>query len=374
MVFGATGYTGRLTAEALVERGAAALLAGRDEERLRALADRLTRAGGQVEVMVADAHDPDTVRTLVGRGDVLVSTVGPFVWYGEPALAAATAAGAWYLDSTGEPSFVRRVFESYGSQAAASGAGLVTAFGYDYVCGNLAAALALREAGDHATRVDVGYFTTAGGGAIRAASRGTRLSAAGVAIEPMYAWRGGLRPERAGARVRTFRVLGRDRPALSIGASEHFALPRLYPRLREINVYLGWFGSATPAVRAASLAGPLLAGVPGVRSTIRRAADRAMSQPGREPHPDAASRVGAYVVAATYDAAGTLLGEVRLSGGDPYRLTGRMLAWGATRAADHGMRASGALGPVEAFGLEELERACAEAGLVRRGGAAGSQD
>ena len=98
------------------------------------------------------------MRALVERGDVLVSTVGPFARWGEPAVQAAIAAGAHYLDSTGEGSFIREVFERFGPGAQAAGCGLVTAFGYDWVPGNLAGALALRDAGEAATSVQIGYF------------------------------------------------------------------------------------------------------------------------------------------------------------------------------------------------------------------------
>ena len=78
---------------------------------------------------------------------MLVSTVGPFTRYGAAALDAAVGAGAHYIDSTGEPPFIRRVFEEWGPRATSARCGLVTAFGYDYVPGNLAGALALEQAG-----------------------------------------------------------------------------------------------------------------------------------------------------------------------------------------------------------------------------------
>ncbi|MGH3949681.1 MAG: hypothetical protein ACRDSE_11230, partial [Pseudonocardiaceae bacterium] len=64
---------------------------------------------------------------------------------------AAIDGSAWYVDSTGEPPFIRTVFEHYGPHATV--AGLIPAFGYDFVPGNLAAALALAEAGETAVRV-----------------------------------------------------------------------------------------------------------------------------------------------------------------------------------------------------------------------------
>ena len=103
VLFGATGYSGRLTAEAMVERGMRPVLAARSRDKLEALAGEL---GEELELAVADVSDPPSVRALVDKGDVLVTTVGPFVRWGAPAAAAATSAGAHYIDSTGEPATV----------------------------------------------------------------------------------------------------------------------------------------------------------------------------------------------------------------------------------------------------------------------------
>ena len=172
VLFGATGYTGEPAARAMVERGLRPVLAGRRREPLERLAAEL----GGLEIRIADAQDPGAVRALVGRGDVLVSTVGPFAKWGEPALRAAIAAGATYLDSTGESPFIRRVFEEFGPVAAANGAALFTAFGYDFVPGNLAGALALNEAGTRATAVHVGYYVTGQGRTIADAAQSLGIS------------------------------------------------------------------------------------------------------------------------------------------------------------------------------------------------------
>ncbi len=363
IVFGATGYTGRRAAEALAARDERPLLAGRSSQRLRPLAERL----GGLDYAVADVGSAGSVRSLAEPGDVLVSTVGPFARFGIPALEAAVDAGAWYLDSTGEPPFIRSVFERFGPRAAAAGTGLVTAFGYDFVPGNLAGALALREAGDRATRVDIGYYVTGLAGNLgRAVSRGTRASMTGTLLEPMYAWRRGIRTERGGTRVRSFSVAGREQPGLSIGASEHFALPRLHSGLAEVNVYLGWFGPATRALAGLSRATPLLARVPGMRAGLRALTERPSATGGSEPTPEALAALESHAVAIAYDKSGERLGEVRLAGSDPYEFTANLLAWGAVRARDAGgLRDVGALGPAEAFGVDELERGCAEAGIRR---------
>ncbi len=238
IVFGATGYTGRLVSEQLVARGQRPLLAARDRGRLEALAGEL----GGLESAVADVARPSSLAELVETGDVLVTTVGPFARWGGAALDAAIGAGAHYVDSTGEPTFIRRVFEREGARAKDAGSGLLTAFGYDWVPGNLAGALALRDAGDAASAVRIGYFMR---GEMRASgmSGGTTSSAAGAFLEPGYRWHGGrIVTDRGAARVHGFELSGRARQAISAGSSEAFALPRIHPGLREVDVYLGWFG------------------------------------------------------------------------------------------------------------------------------------
>jgi short subunit dehydrogenase-like uncharacterized protein len=362
VLFGATGFTGELTARALAARGAKPLLVGRRAERVGALATELG-----LESATADATAPAAsaqIAALLGEGDVLVSTVGPFVRWGEPAVLGAIAARAHYLDSTGEGPFIRRVFERYGPPAAAAGNALLTAMGYDYVPGNLAGALALREAGPAATRVDVGYFVSGDRGG--QFSGGTRASGVGMIAEPGYAFAGGrIVGERMAKSLRAFE-LDRSRPAVSIGASEQFALPRIHPGLQDVGVWLGWFGPASRQLQALSAGTSLATKVPGVRGAISAAAKRLVH--GSTGGPDAATRAQARsrVIAIASDAAGTTLATVRIEGASPYDFTAEMLAGAAMRAAGGGLRGSGALGPVDGFGLDELEADVAAAGIARK--------
>ncbi len=359
VLFGATGYTGRLTAEAMVARGERPVLAGRDSERLAELAGAL----GGLETDVADVTRPETIRELVEPGDVLVTTVGPFARLGDAAVEVAIDARAAYLDSNGEPSFIRRVFERYGQRAADAGAGLVTAFGYDSVPGNLAAAIALRESGEAAERVDVGYFMP--GDRRGWMSGGTQASLAGASLEPAFVWRAGIRTKRPAARVRSFEVAGRRRRGISAGSSEHFALPRLHPQLREVNTYLGYIVRNPRAVQVLSALGAGAGRVPGVRALVQALAGRFAKGSTNGPDAKTRAQTGSHIVAITYDATGAELTEVHMSGINGYEFTARILAWGASRAAAHGLSGVGAIGPVEAFGLEELEADCGEAGIKR---------
>jgi short subunit dehydrogenase-like uncharacterized protein len=365
VLYGATGYTGGLTARAMVMSGLRPVLAGRDRGRLDALAGTLSQERGvRLETAVAGTDSPERLRELIGAGDVLVSTAGPFMKVGRAAAAAAVDAGAVYLDSSGEPPFIRQVFEEFGPRAERTGAVLLTAFGYDYVPGNLAGALALQAAGPAATRVRVGYFVRGNIG--RGTSAGTRASVASVLLEPGYAFRGGrIVGERSAAHVMSFEIDGKRRQAFSIGSSEHFALPRLrqgtagadgapaQTPLTDVDVYLGWFGGATRLVQAASvLATPLgrLAGVRRVLDGQARRIQRSRAQPS------AAKTIRSDVVAVAGDAGGRKLAAVHLTGGDPYSFTAPILAWAAGKAAAQGVRPAGALGPVEAFGLDSLAR------------------
>jgi short subunit dehydrogenase-like uncharacterized protein len=364
VLFGATGYTGRLTADAMVERGMRPVLAARGREALEQMAGEL----GGLETAVADVSEPATVAALVERGDVLVSTVGPFVKFGAPAAAAASTHGAHYLDSTGEPPFIREVFERYDTAARKSGSGMVTAFGYDFVPGNLAGALALERAGDAAARVDVGYFAKGKGGP-GDLSGGTKASLLGVITEPSYVFRDGrVRTERGAARWREFDVSGKQLAAVAVGGSEHFGLPRVAPRLRAVNAYLGWFGPASRFMPPLSLGSSLAMKLPGASRAWELATSRLAQGSTGGPGPEQRAKLGTHVVGIAYDAAGERLAEAHLTGVDPYTFTGRILAWGAQRAAEAGLPA-GAHGPADGFGLRELEAGCAEAGLKAEGDA-----
>lgn len=360
VLFGATGYTGRLVAEQMVERGMRPVLAARSEDKLSAMAEEL----GGLETAVADVSRPESVRALVERGDVLVSTVGPFLRWGGPALEAAIGAGAHYLDSTGEPGFIRRVFEHEGPRAEQAGCALLTALGYDWVPGNLAGALALREAGDRAIAVRIGYFLRGEG--LGGMSGGTRASAAGALLEPGFAWRGGrIVEERGAARVASFEVDGRRKQGISTGTSEAFALPRVHEGLRDVEVYLGWFGGASRAMSAFSLGMSGVRAVPGAKRGLESLLNRFVKGSTGGPDAEARSRGGSEIVAEANDESGSVLSRVRLTGIDGYTFTGGMLAWGAERAAAGELRGTGALGPADGFGLDELEEGVAAAGIRR---------
>jgi short subunit dehydrogenase-like uncharacterized protein len=355
VVLGASGFTGRLLAKSLVGRGLKPVLAGRSAEKVKAVADEL----GGLETAVADAARPASIRGLLGQGDVLATTVGPFARYGKAALEAAIATRAHYVDSTGEAGFVRSVFEDAGPRAAAVGSALLTAFGYDFVPGNLAAGLVLRQAGSAATRLSTGYFFD---GAAKMSS-GTAATAAGSLTDPAHLFDNGkivLLP--TGRKVHTFVDRGARRPGVLYGSTESLSLPRTFIQLTRVENYLGWFGKGSYAMLPASYTMGLLR-LPFIKKRLDRRADKIAAVTGRGPDEAARLRQRSVAIAVASDASGKQLASVRVEGPNGYDLTADLMAWAADELAHGRVSGVGALGPLDAFGLDRLIAGCRSAGL-----------
>jgi hypothetical protein len=188
----------------------------------------------------------------------------------------------------------------------------------------------------------------------------------GATLGDSHAFRdGALRRVRVAERVRSFMVNGAAREAVSVGGAEHFGLPAAFPRLREVNVYLGWFGALSRPLQAGALVGSVATKLPGVRGVLEFAGSRLAELGGEGPEAGTVPSGMSWIAAEAYDAGGEPVAEVHLSGADGYAFTAEFLAWAARAAATGRVRGTGAVGPLEAFGLEELERGCALAGLSR---------
>lgn len=139
VVYGATGFVGKLTADYLARAGAGAriALAGRSPDRLRAVRDTLSESARDWPVLTADAASPSTLDEMAARARVVITTVGPYTRYGLPLVAACAAAGTDYADLTGEAMFVRESIDLHHKQAADTGARIVHACGFDSVPSDL---------------------------------------------------------------------------------------------------------------------------------------------------------------------------------------------------------------------------------------------
>lgn len=136
VVFGATGFVGALTADHLAAHApldARIGLAGRDEVRLRRLRDRLGERAADWPLIVADVDRPETLQQLADRTTAVATTVGPYVRYGEPLVAACASAGTHYADLTGEVMFVRRMIDRHHQEASDRGARIINAAGFDSI-------------------------------------------------------------------------------------------------------------------------------------------------------------------------------------------------------------------------------------------------
>jgi short subunit dehydrogenase-like uncharacterized protein len=151
VLLGATGFTGALTAEYLARHAPAGLrwgLAGRSPEKLERVRDRLAAvdpACADVPLLAADVTDAASLADLAGRTRVVITTVGPYLAYGEPLVAACAEAGTDYVDLTGEPEFVDRMYVRHHATAQRTGARIVHACGFDSIPHDLGALFTVQQ-------------------------------------------------------------------------------------------------------------------------------------------------------------------------------------------------------------------------------------
>lgn len=137
VVYGATGYTGRLVAEYLVKEygGDASLkwaMAGRSADKLKPVRDEIG-APSSTPLVIADASDPASLKAMAEAARCVITTVGPYQLYGEPLVAACVEAGTDYVDLCGEPNWMRAMIDKYEAAAKKSGARIVFSCGFDSI-------------------------------------------------------------------------------------------------------------------------------------------------------------------------------------------------------------------------------------------------
>lgn len=153
VLYGATGFAGKLTAEYLAKAAgdARVALAGRSHDKLLAVRDTLGEKAQSWELIAADASQPSTLNAMAARTQVVITTVGPYTRYGLPLVAACAAAGTDYADLTGESMFIRKSIDLYHKQAMDTGARIVHSCGFDSIPSDLSVfALHRRVAEDQA--------------------------------------------------------------------------------------------------------------------------------------------------------------------------------------------------------------------------------
>jgi short subunit dehydrogenase-like uncharacterized protein len=148
VLFGATGFTGALTAEYLAAHAPADCrwaLAGRNPAKLEAVRARLGAGHADLPLLHADVTDPASIREVAAATRVVITTVGPYVTYGEPLVAACAEAGTDYVDLTGEPEFVDLMYLRHHRTAVETGARIVHSCGFDSIPHDLGAYFTLHH-------------------------------------------------------------------------------------------------------------------------------------------------------------------------------------------------------------------------------------
>jgi short subunit dehydrogenase-like uncharacterized protein len=345
LVFGATGYTGRLIAEALAEQGADFAIAGRSRAALDSLAERT----GGPEVRVADATEVESLVKALDGISVLLTCVGPFVKLGEAAVEAALRSRSHYLDSTGEGAFVARLIE-LDSAARSAGIAIAPAMGFDEVPADVAATLACEGLTKPELVLTYALPTTA--------SRGTLRSALGIITQPgRWIVDGRPVPVRFGDRERWAPMPPPLGPRLGV------TMPMAIGYLAPLHLRLGTLKTYATTRRARrAVLRPL---VPLLRrvwsSDIGRAGAERMTARLPDGPGDAARRARWTILAEAASADGRR--NVVLTGRDVYGLSARLLAAGATIMAAGDYPAAGVLAPVQAFGLETLQKVLIDHGV-----------
>jgi short subunit dehydrogenase-like uncharacterized protein len=337
-LLGATGFTGALAAVELAARAPSDLrwaLAGRSHDKLAAVRDRVVATHHDApapELVIADVGDRTSLEVLARSTRVLASTVGPYVVYGDPVIAACAQAGTDYLDITGEPEFVDRSYVAHHAAAVASGARLVHACGFDSIPHDLGVQFTVEQLPEGVPLKLRGYVRAGGrfsGGTFHSAMTGfSRLR------QNIAATRARRRAEPAGPADRTIHVEEPGTPHRALGAWA-VPLPTIDPQIvgrsaRALPRYGPAFSYGHyAAVKRLPIAVGGTAGILGVVAAaqvppLRRALLARLPQ-GEGPS-DAQMEAGWFSLRVVGEGGGERV-VCEVTGGDPgYRETSRMLA------------------------------------------------
>ena len=321
-ILGVTGFTGRLVLDEARRAGLPVRLVGRRREALDALA-----APGE-EVRVADARDAASLGAAFEGANVVASLAGPFLDLGLAPVQAAVAAGAHYLDTTGEQEFVRLVHDRIEADTV-----VLPAFGFDYVPGDLAARLAAEKVEGPLDEVVVAYSVQGVG-----TSRGTRRTIGHVMGQKQVAWQDGRQvPSAFGATTRTVRFPFGERTVVEWGGTEPITVPR-HTDVQSVRSYVRAPAIAAKAGGLGRLAAPFV---------------RAASRFGPSGPSEASRRKSRFTVVAEARGPGGT-GRAVVEGTDVYGLTALLIVRGAEALLAGEARGTGVLAPAEAFDARTL--------------------
>lgn len=226
VVFGATGFTGKLVADYLAKQSARETvaprwaIAGRTQAKLEAL-------GLNVPILVVDTLDRAQVDAVVKRTKAVCTTVGPYAKYGSELVAACADAGTHYCDLTGEPQWMRRMIDLHHERAKQTGARIVHTCGFDSIPSDLGAFAAQQafkaKFGRYASKVTALFGEMSGGvsgGTIASAMETAREAGKDIAVRKNLGNPYGLDPDPEASKA----VRPRVRDEASIGWEPHLKM------------------------------------------------------------------------------------------------------------------------------------------------------
>jgi short subunit dehydrogenase-like uncharacterized protein len=347
VLFGATGYTGRLTAEALHRRDADFAIAGRNRGRLEELAD----STGHPQVHVADVGDETALASACEGAKVLITCVGPFVELGQTAVEAALRAKVHYIDSTGEGVFIQALIDDYSQRARDAGIALAPAMAFDEVPADVAATLATQDLSS--PELVLTYAVPS------LASKGTLRSALGILVAPApWIEKGQTVNVRAGQHERWAPMPPPLGPRSSVAAPlAELRLAPLHLRLSSLKTFMTTGGPQRIGLRV---------GLPFLKAalsteTTRRLTEEVLTRAIPSPDPAKGSSLKWTILAEARSADGWR--NVAVMGTDPYGLSAELLAASAMAIASSGPQETGVISPVQAIGVDVLQKELIGAGV-----------
>jgi len=369
VLFGATGFTGELTADYLAKNGGDPLrwaLAGRNLQKLTEVRERLSASHPSCKnltLLQADVGDAASIKAVAESAAVVITTVGPYLAYGEPLVAACAAAGTDYVDLTGEPEFVDQMWLKYHQTAVASGARIVNCCGFDSIPHDLGAWFTVQQLPVNVP-IKIEGFVRAGG-----VFSGGTLHSAVTAFSRVRESLKVTKERRAKEQRPSGRKIGSTKEKLHYEKSVNawaVPMPTIDPQIvRRSGAALERYGpdfryGHYVLVKSLPNVAALIGGVGAMflGAQFKPTRERLLKIKGAGEGPTAAQRAKGWFRVRFVGEGGGKHVVTEVSGGDPgYGETSKMLAESALCLAfDKLPRSGGVVTPVQAMGASLFER------------------
>jgi hypothetical protein len=361
VVYGASGYTGRLICEYLREYNVPFIAAGRDEGKLKA---SMTASVPGIETadyeIVQVPHDVESLSELFAGASVVCNTVGPFRTHGPEVVQACLAAGTHYLDTTGEQDWLITCDETYGADFAAKGLLLAPGVAQMYTTGEIAAELCLETPG--LDTLDIAVFW---GGSPTIASTLTILVNAALA-GAFYLEQNRYQPWDPDAGLYQVALPGQHELALALpwGGTSHPVWYRRDPRVANVKVLGGVFNKAlmtgVPQIVAAAIEATKDMPPDEQYAALVATASQVMNQMPPRENPRLNKSLDSVHASGPLGRAHCVI-----HGNSNYKQTGLLQAYAAYSLLQRPPRQAGFASACQAFGHRELLGVLTSFGLVR---------